>query len=69
MSDNNSVISSLAVSRRSLVSLLSSQLSVESNDDGSMLLPPKGYFPSFKDLESYAQNYAQRYGYVVISIR
>jgi hypothetical protein len=36
---------------------------------GSMPLPPKGHFPSFKALETYAQNHAQHHGYAVVSIQ
>jgi hypothetical protein len=46
-----------------------SQSSAETHNDGSMLLPPEGHFPSFKALETYAQNHAQHYGYMVVSIQ
>jgi hypothetical protein len=69
MSDNNLAISSPAQSRRSSVSSSSLQSSVETHDDGSMPLPPEGYFLSFEALETYAQNHAQHHGYAVVFIQ
>jgi hypothetical protein len=68
---DDSPISSPLGSRRSSVSLLSSTstLPIDSPDDGSMPLPPKGHFESFEALERYAQNHAQDHGYAVSFIR
>src|SRR5277367_2486439 len=69
-SDISSVISSPLVSRRSSISSTSSSASSASSvDDGSMSLPPEGYFGTFEALEQHAQTHAQNHGYAIITIR
>jgi hypothetical protein len=69
--DNASILSPSHSDQGSITSSpsRSSSPSDDGVDDGSMLLPPEGHFPSFEALERHAQIHAQHHGYGILTIR